>query len=700
MVRAWLAVLFAAAASCGPPRHPEPVPPVAVEAADAPAADDGAPVAAPAALDVGVHPTAYRLTLELDPDAPDYRGEVEIDVVLAAPRRVVTVHAAAPLEVTAAAATVSGGAPVFARRLVAGDELVAIELPRALPAGPATLRLEFRAGYRAVDGIFAQTTRGRRYVFSDLEPTDARRAFPCFDEPRFKTPWTVTVRAPDGLRAFGNGPIAAETRQDAWRVTRFATTPPLPSYLVAVAVGAFDVVDVPGAPVPTRLIVPEGRATAVAAAAELLGPILRAAATVVDRPIPFAKVDVAVVPQFGGAMENPGLITIAGELALAPRDDAARRYLAMVLAHEVGHLWFGDQVTLADWREVWLNEGAASWMADATLAAAFPTWATELDRLDDRAAIFVEDALPGAHPIRPRAVGHARELFDALTYERGAAIWHGLEGWLGPARFRAGLGGYLDAHAWGSVTTDDLARALAAAAPGAPVAAVIAAAVERAGPPHVHADVVCRPGRAELRLRTDGAPRPTAVCARWGGAAGPGQAGESARACTVVDGAGALDLGATCPAWVHPNAGAAGYYQWQLPRPWWGRLAAAPLDGSELRDALDAVVPALATGAIDLATARPLLAASVRAGQRRLTAPAIDVYRLLLRTAGAGDAHALRTDLDLATRALLADLGWSPRPDEPPGTDEVRAAALRGAGELVGDRRTIAWARKQVLDWH
>ena len=632
-----LAGLTALVASCGGP----PAPPAGGAAAPRPKVPHVEPplpaeLVAPAILGDDVRPRAYRLTLVVDPDATTYRGEVEIDVELATPARVIWLHAAEPVVIrTAGARTATAGGPaiVDSTRITAPAEhdLVGIELGRTLPAGAATLLVTFEGRYRDGDALFVQEVRGRRYLYSDFEPVDARRAFPCFDEPRWKTPWTVTVRAPDAAAVYSNTAPATRTRQgDGWTATRFETTPLLPSYLVAIAVGPFDEVAVPDAPVPTRIIVPEGRGGAAATAAELMPPLMRAAVAVIDRPIPFGKVDVVVVPVFGGAMENPGLFTIASDFALSPAGPDERHALARILAHELSHLWFGDQVTLTDWRDLWLNEGAASWMTDAVIEVAFPGDAARFDALEDRADAMIQDGLPDAHALRPERITHARQLFDAISYKKGSAVWHGLEVWMGRGRFRAALGAYLDAHAWGSVTTAELVTALAAAAPELPIEAVVRAAVERPGVPLIAVDVTCKDGRAEARLRAEGPRRPTAVCVRWA----PVSEAPPLRACTVVDASAVIDLGSRCPAWIHPGGGDGGYYQWRLARPWWPALGRAPLDPTELRDALDMVSPSMAGGVLGITEVRPLLAAAVRSGQRPLVLPALDLYRLAMRVAG------------------------------------------------------------------
>ena len=474
----------------------------------------------------GVTPTAYRLALAIDPEAGGYTGTVSIDVTLTEPTDTIWLDDDGP-HVTAATITADAESTTLAPIDGAPAGRVGFTLPRTT-SGEIRLDLAFSADYRGEDGIFAQSDHTHSYVYSDFEPTDARRAFPCFDEPRWKTPWSMTLTVPAGVTALSNtSPTSDTPLADGRREIAFATTAPLPTYLVALAVGPFETVDAPGAPVPMRIVVPAGRSADAARAAGFAPALAGVAQTLLARPIPFDKIDVIAVPRFGGAMENPGLITVASDILLDGHGDGDDRQLALVLAHELSHLWFGDSVTLVDWRDLWINEGVASWMADEVLARWRPAWATRRDELRARDEAMADDEIAGAHPLRPAALDKPRQLFDVLTYQKGASILHMLDGWIGGDRMLDALRGFLDAHAGGGASSDDLLAALAPL--GDDVGGVMRGLVDGAGVPEIDATLDCR-GAPHLHLTVRDAGDRVPVCARWSD-------GTTHRACTVVSGA-------------------------------------------------------------------------------------------------------------------------------------------------------------------
>ncbi|MEZ4399309.1 MAG: M1 family metallopeptidase [Kofleriaceae bacterium] len=724
-------LLVAALVACGGPRARVPVawPPTVDQAppADAASPADAAPPVAPAALDDAVTPTAYRLTLELDPSTPTYRGEVEIDVTLARAQRTLWLHAgsgltieqasvvigaaALPATVTPTAVTptavtptavtptavapplppvapaaAGGGPPVGP---VGGTDIVGLTLPRELPAGPATLRLVWTGRYRTQDALFTQTVAGEAFAWSDFEPADARHAFPCFDEPRWRAPFTVTLHTPDGVGAYSNTPEVSSTREGRWTVRRFATTPPLPTYLVAVAAGRFVVHDVPGAPVPTRVLAPPGL-DHVEQARALVGPITAAAERYLGRPWPWPKLDVVVVPSFDGAMENPGLITVAGEIAVGPVDAAARANLALVLAHELCHAWFGTYVTPRTWTELWLNEGFATWMSDRVLRSMDPPLRSAAASAADWLALQVVVQGRGGRPLRPPSVARPRAMFDAISYQGGGAVLQQLTAWLGEPALVAALGRYLDQHPWGTVTSDDLIAAVRAIDPDQPVAAVIEAALAAAARPALRLRLACRPGRAAVVVEPLGDPRPVPVCVRWGSAAGD-------RRCAVVTGPRELDLGGACPAWVTPVAELDA--SWQVPAGAWPALATAPLSEAERTRAVGAVVDAAAAGAATGDDVLAVLVGAVAAGQRApLEAAALPLRRVAAVATDRGRAE-LRRRLGPAITDLLRRTRRSPTAGEPADRAATRALALELAGALLDDRAPIRWAERTTASW-
>ncbi|MBL8623233.1 MAG: hypothetical protein JNK64_18115 [Myxococcales bacterium] len=647
-----------------------------------------APPVAPALLSSDVLPIAYRLDVTVDPAATDYQGSVDIDVTIGAATRTVWLAAGADLRVTSASVTTRAGDAVgTVVRASDAPDLVGVTLPTPV-AGAATLHLAFAAAFRDRDGLFVQDAGGARVAYTDFEPSEARHAFPCFDEPRWRAPVTTTLRTPERVAAFANAPLVSATREGDGVVHRFAPTPPLPTYLIAFAVGDFVAVDVPDAPVPTRVIAPAALAR-VDHARALVGPLLAAATAWIDRPFPYPKLDLIVVPDMNGAMENPGLITIAADIAVAPSDAEGRALLALVIAHELAHAWFGGWVTPADWRDLWLNEGLATWMSDRILRALPTPTRVDAEHVADRLTIAAGDRADG-RALRPRVLVGRRQVFDQLTYQKGAAVMHMLAAWLGDGAVRGALRAYLDGRPWGVATTDAMIDALAAIDPDAPIAQVARAAIEEPGVPAVRVERVCNAGRALVRLSPIGPPRATPVCVRWGGA----QAG---RGCAVVDAVVAVEAGASCPPWAVPDGEA--YLRWEVAPGDWAAIAAAPLSAAERVDALAAILDAVTADRASGADAAAMLAAAIASGDPIALGAAAPWVPVVLGSADARRRPALTRMVRAATDRALTTLGRAPTPREADHRAAARAIALELAGNYGDDRATVRWARRTFAAW-
>ena len=282
----------------------------------------------------------------------------------------------------------------------------------------------------------------------------------------------------------------------------FAASPPLPTYLVALAVGAFDMRDglagtLPDPPRSRRRARPASAAGALAAARGELVELER----YFGRPYPYAKLDLLAVPSFGaGAMENAGLITFREERLLLDERAAlaARVGMASIIAHELAHQWFGDLVTMAWWDDLWLNEAFATLMADEIVDAWRPATGARLQALAAKSQVMADDSLATARRIRQpvRSTSEALEAFDSVTYAKGRAVLAMIEAWLGPDAFRAGLRGYLQRHEWGNATADDLYAALGEASGGRDVAGVMRSFTDQTGVPIVDARDRLRAGKA------------------------------------------------------------------------------------------------------------------------------------------------------------------------------------------------------------
>ncbi len=438
-----------------------------------------------------VRPSRVRLELDLDPSLhPRFAGRVSMDLSLLRPRRTLRLHASG-LRVSRARA-LAGERRLRGRvRALPELEMLEIELDGELPAGEATLELAFRGKLRSdLAGPYAVQVGERRYAFTQLEATEARTLFPCFDEPAMKARFRVSVTTGRHNTVLSNSPVERSVRADAGRKTvHFEETPPLSTYLLALAVGELES-SKPSFVGPTEIRVwhtPGKRGLssfALEAARECLARLERWFGV----PYPYAKLDLVAVPDFEfGAMENAGAVFFRETLLLLdPRSSTLteRKRAAEVICHELAHMWYGDLVTMAWWDDLWLNESFATWMAFQIVDDWRPEWRMWHDFQHGRAAALELDALRHTHPVycEVETPAEASENFDLITYEKGASVVRMLHRYLGPARFRRGVRAYIRRHREGNARARDLWRALSEAS-GEDVERVARAWIEKPGHP-------------------------------------------------------------------------------------------------------------------------------------------------------------------------------------------------------------------------
>jgi cytosol alanyl aminopeptidase len=588
-----LALLLSA--SCGPeaPAHrgkPVAVPtgsatPQVVPSAPAPRADGRLPR--------GVLPRSYKLSFRIDPDAGEFLAQTEIRVAVHETTQHVILHAHGM--VVESASALVGGKPIPATtelRLAAGaraaEELVAT-FAQPLPPGEHTLSFRSRAPWDSeLSGMFRVTDGGKNAVFTQFEATAARRAFPCFDEPGFKTPFEISVRAPAALTVLGNGKERARRVEGTDQVVDFEPTPPLPTYLVAIAVGDFDIREAKGPGVPLRVISMKGKGHLSDTALEAARALTAWFEKYLDVPYAFGKLDLVAVPSFaGGAMENAGLITFREDGLLLDAQKAgngARKYQASVIAHEIAHQWFGNLVTAGWWDDLWLNEGFASFVEDKATDSIRPAWALETEARRTQQRVMDTDALASARAVRQpvRSSEEAGEAFDGLTYTKGAAILAMLEGWLGKEAFQKGLQRYLKRHAFGSATSADFFAALGASS-GKDIEAVAKGFLDAPGVPVLRAELACIGDKHEVRLRAEpwrplGATLGTATAASpqsWTLPACVRTSASDVRCIELATTTPQVLAGAKCPRFVYTNAGQTGYYRVALREEGWRAVLSA-----------------------------------------------------------------------------------------------------------------------------
>ncbi|MEZ4394102.1 MAG: M1 family metallopeptidase [Polyangiales bacterium] len=715
------AILLASlVASCS--ARPQRVAAPVVATATPPAATAPAPeVPAPRAdgrLPDGPRPMRERVVMDVDPAAPRFSGTAHIDLRVAAPTRVVVLHARS-LNVSSVRAVTPEAIPAqHSRRHAHGgrndpEELV-IVFDRPLPQGDTRIEVAFDGAWGDdLQGLYRARVGEDWYAVTDFEPSDARRAFPCFDEPEAKIPFTVELRTPRGLRALSNMPEEDHRDEGERTVWRFRETPPTSSYLVAFVVGPWDVYDGPTSPVPVRVIAPRGRAALGATAAQMAAEHLRILSEYFGQAFPYPKLDLVAVPDFlHGGMENPGLITFRDSLLLAEparMTAGSRRSMAGVIAHELAHQWFGDFVTMRWWDDLWLNEGFASWMGDRVVDRWHPEWEAHVGNVAGLMWARRADSMSTTHAVRAPVTSTADAVasFDTMTYVKGSSVIAMIESWIGEGPFREGIRAYMRDHAWGNTTADDLLRALSQSS-GRDVYAVARSYLDQPGLPLLAMDVTCEPGQpprlavSQRPFRIDGEAPPAAwsvpVCARYDAAPAP------KTVCAVLNAPEASFALETdrCPRWILPNPGGAGHY--------WTRLPEA-----RLRALLDA------PGAMDVPAKLELLAtleALRDRGDVSIT-EVLDVYARLARDPSPHIAARVadsfwavdRTLITAAARprfeawvraqysATARRMGFTAAPGDSDAVKNLRRAVLTLVGMHTEDPWAHAEARRITQRW-
>ncbi len=424
----------------------------------------------PYRLPRSVLPQHYRLELEPDLEDFTFRGVVDIDVELTEPITEVILNAV-EIEIQSAVLTLDDTAHELSPALDEEAQRAVLAAEDTVDSGVGVLHVEFT-------GILNDQLHGfYRSLFTDLndeqqviattqfEATDARRAFPCFDEPDFKASFGITLIVPDHLLAVSNGAeVERRGLADGRVAVTYADTMRMSTYLVAFVVGPFEAtepVDVDG--VPLRVIAPTGKSELTGFALECGEFCLRYLSDYYGIPYPGDKVDLVAIPDFAfGAMENLGCITFRETALLVDPETATQAELVRILdvvAHELAHMWFGDLVTMGWWDGIWLNEAFATFMEMKATDAMRPEWRRWVAfGAVERPWAFAVDSLASTRPVEFQVTSpdEANEMFDALTYGKGSSVLRMIEQFLGEDAFRQGVGSYLRKHAYGNTVTADL----------------------------------------------------------------------------------------------------------------------------------------------------------------------------------------------------------------------------------------------------
>lgn len=452
----------------------------------------------PGQLPKAIVPHHYALHLTPDFAARTTTGTARIDLEVLTPVSTIVLNAH-ELDITAAALTDLGQPAVsLTPRLDAAKQTLTLDLPATLSVGAHALTLAYHGKISTkAEGFFLDrypTPTGDKYMLgTQFEPTDARRAFPCWDEPVYRATYDVTLVVPAKLMAVSNMPIARETPlAGGLKEVVFDRTPSMASYLVAIYAGEFETVEGEADGVKLRIITTEGKRASALYALAVAQRVLTYYHQYFGVRYPLPKLDQVAVPNaFSsfGAMENWGCITYIDTAILfdpATSSQARREAVFSTIAHEMAHQWFGNLVTMAWWDNLWLNEGFASWMGTKCTDALNPDWQIWQRANREKNNAMALDSRRTTHPIQRsiRNESQAGDAFDTISYQKGQSFLRMLEAYLGPDTFRAGIRRYIEENSYSNSTTANLWSALSEAS-GKPVTALAADWTERSGFPVV-----------------------------------------------------------------------------------------------------------------------------------------------------------------------------------------------------------------------
>lgn len=686
-----------------------------------------APAAKPGAdgkLLPGVAPLHYTLDLTIDPRQERFQGDAKIKLTLDKPTKTFWIHGK-NLAVSAATLTPASGAAIAATYAENGEGFAEIVLAREAPAGEATLAITYEAPFGDdAAGLYHSESGGEKYAVTQFQAIDARRAFPGFDQPGYKTTYDISVTARAGDTVIANtSETKAEPAGEGLVRHTFATTLPLPTYLIAFAVGPYDVVDGPVlAPnairknaVPMRGVAVKGKGEQTRYALGITAEIVTYFEEYFDTPYPYDKLDFIAAPEFAaGAMENAGAIIYAEQAILmtASAPVSQQRNVITTHAHELAHQWFGDYVTPAWWDDIWLNEAFATWMSYKAAKAVFPDGGFDRETQLRALSAMEDDSLAAARRIREPIVRESdiEDAFDRITYDKGGGVLAMAESYLGEEAFREGVRTHMRRFPLGVATSQDFFESLGQGAKNPEIVTALASFTDRSHVPLLDVRIDCPADGGLPRARvTQGVYQPLGASLerrQWSVpfcASAYGLTGSPAKSCAVLKEAESETLlTGACPAFVSPNADGAGYYRYSLDERGWTALVAnfrrmAPGEQIAALDSLHASFMAdrasaslllrmveAGAGAADLAVRRQAATVAARLAPVVETDVAKDAYAAWVRaafgrpgveTALAGRASPSERATAAAITRLLALGGRDPA---------LRKRLLAGASATLG----------------
>jgi puromycin-sensitive aminopeptidase len=459
-------------------------------------------------LPTNATPEHYSLWFAPDFTKDNFRGTASIRVRLKTPSAAITLNAA---EIEFGTVTIAAGGATQTAKVSLDEktEMATLTVPKAIPAGAATIDIAFVGMLNdKLRGFYLSTLNGRKYAVTQMEATDARRAFPCFDEPAFKATFDISLTVDKNDTVISNGSILSETPGPGAgkRTVKFSRTPRMSTYLVAMLVGDFACREGGVGDIPVRVCSTPDKKALTGFALEAAEHALKFYNDYFGIKYPFGKMDIIGIPDFSaGAMENAGAITFRERSLLADPARASvsvKKGVAAVIAHEIAHQWFGNLVTMKWWDDIWLNEGFATWLENKPLAEWKPEWNMHLTDLQDTRKALATDALRSTRSIRHKVdtTDQINEVFDAIAYEKTGGVIRMMEHYVGKEAFRAGIQSYLRKFAYSNAAGEDFWNELARAT-GKPIDRIMPSYVLQPGAPVLSVSTSCRGGSTNVAIQ-------------------------------------------------------------------------------------------------------------------------------------------------------------------------------------------------------
>ena len=661
-----------------------------------------------------VIPLAYRLDLKVDPSQPRFSGHVGIDVRLKAKSRLIWINGE-NLAVSQVTARVGGQTFVGHYAQVDPNGVASIDFDRDLPAGEATLNIDYDAPFTTNShGLYHLQVGGQWYAWANDEPTGAREVFPSFDEPGFKTPYAVTIRTKAVDKVFANGPDGPVKAEGDLSVHCFAETRPLPSYLVVFAVGPFAVAEgaIPptrerSSPLPLRVVATAPQKQRLAFPLAETPWFIEHLEDYFGMPFPFPKLDLVASPGMQGGMENAGIVMDDDESLLFSEHGRtrAKQSFAILQAHELAHQWFGDLVTPAWWNDSWLNESFADWLGYRIADQWRPDIRVRTRGFEDAFNSMNTDSLTVGRPVHVALTNTLNDAaLDGITYGKGSQTIGMTEAYVGREAFQGAVRLYLHRHAYGNATAEDFYRALADATGKPEIVQAMKNFIDQAGVPVVTMERVGKTLRLrQARYTQIGSPAPPdtrwliPLCLRQG----------TDRTCKLLD-----STPTEMPAHdgvLMPNAGGLGYYRFEMSPGDWDRLisTAPDLSTGEALATTDSVWASFRAGR---ASASQLPAATLAFANNSDADAAADNGSRWEELSNSGYlSEASKADLSVLIRKAygkkLSALGFDPRTGayttEDPNRSKMRSEAVRllaTLGRSDALRKSLDMAARAYLE--